>query len=315
MQLTAGIVNYGTYDDVLACVESLRRSSRPPDRIVVADNSSDPAGAARLCKELGAENVLASPHNRGYAGGGNAIIRAARDSDFILILNPDVRVSPGFCSELLSAAREEPRSAALAGKLLRSDGKTLDSAGVVVTRMGQSRDRAGGTPDDGRFDRREEVFGACGAAIFLRREALEDLCLDGEYFDEDFLIYHEDVDLCWRARLLGWKVVYVPTAVAFHNRGYKLGRRRGVARFVLGHSFKNHYLKLCKNLLPGQMWRDGAHLAAWEILRLGYAVLREPSLLAAYARAIRLLPRALRKRRQIMKRRRAGYSELARWFR
>ena len=314
VKLAAGIINYRTYDQTLECIRALRRSSRPPDRILVADNQSDPVRAEALAAEVGWENLLASPENRGYSGGGNALIRASEGFQYLLILNPDVRVSPTFCAELVAAADQEPRAAALTGKLLRPDGKTLDSTGVVIYRTGQNLDRGAGTADDGRYDRPEEVFAACGAAFLLRMEALEDVRLDGEYFDEDFFLYHEDVDLCWRARLLGWKVLYVPGAVACHERGYKKGQRNTVSQFVRGHAFKNHYLKLAKNLLPAQVWRNGIHLILWEMLRFGYTVLREPFRIWSYAQAMALFPRAWRKRRQTMTRRRVGYREISRWF-
>jgi GT2 family glycosyltransferase len=314
VKLVAGIVNYHRTDDVLECVRSLRSGNLVPDRIVVVDNESVPQEASRIESAVGAGNVLASRENRGYAGGANAVLGAAREATFILVLNPDVRVSAGFCAELVRAAEQDPRAAALTGKLLRPQGNVIDTTGVGIRRNGRSFDRGTGSTDDGRYDLPEEVFGASGAAILLRREAMEDLRIDGEVFDEDFFLYHEDNDLCWRARLLGWKVLYVPAAVATHERGYTLERRASASRVVRRHAFRNHYLKLIKNLLPAQVWRDGLHLATWELARLGHASLREPFLLTAYAELLTLIPRAWRKRRVIMSRRRVTYPEIARWF-
>lgn len=314
MRLLAGIVNYHRPDDVLECVRSLRAGRVVPDRIVVVDNDSRPEEASRLESAVGRENLVVRRDNLGYAGGANAILRTAGDADFVLVLNPDVRVSAGFCEELVRAAEVEPRAAALTGKLLRPQGNVIDTTGVGIRRNGRNYDRGTGSTDDGRYDRPEEVFGASGAAILLRREAMEDLRVDGEYFDEDFFLYHEDNDLCWRARLLGWKVLYVPAAVATHERGYTLERRASASRLVRRHAFRNHILKLIKNLLPAQVWRDGLHLATWELLRFGHASLREPFLLAAYAELLTLIPRAWRKRRVIMSRRRATYPEMSRWF-
>ena len=312
--LAAGIINYHEYADTAACIESLAASTRPPDRILVADNESDPTGAAGLARRLGSANVLASPHNRGYAGGANAILRQASEARYVLLLNPDVTVSRTFCAEILRAAETNPQAAVFAGKLMRPDGRTLDSTGVVARRSGRNEDRGSNTPDDGRFNAAEEVFGATGAAMVLRRSAIEEVRIGDEYFDEDFFLYHEDNDLCWRILLAGRKILYVPTAVAEHSRSYRQGGRAAVSRVVRGHAFKNHYLKLAKNLLPGQVWRDGLHLLGWEAVRLGYALVREPFLLAYAWRALLLLPRALRKRKEIMSRRRAGWRELSRWF-
>jgi GT2 family glycosyltransferase len=314
MELVAGIINYRTTDDVLACVQSLRRSERPPDRVLVADNASVEAEARRLRVAVGDANVLASPSNRGYAGGANAILRESRDAEFTLLLNPDVRVGSRFCLELLRAAEANPRAGVLGGKLVRPDGRTLDSTGVVARRNGRNEDRGSGTADDGRFDGPEEMFGATGAAILLRGKAMEEIRIGDEYFDEDFFLYHEDNDLCWRVLLAGWKALYVPSAVAEHTRAYRQGGRERMSRSVRGHAFKNHYLKLVKNLLPAQFARDALHLLGWEAVRLGYATLREPFLWGYALNALRLLPRALRKRREIMSRRRAGWRELSRWF-
>ena len=314
MKLAAGIINYRTYDDAIACVHSLRKSEVAPDRILIADNESDEVEVRRLKTAVGAANVLDSPANRGYAGGANAVLRATRDAEFVLLLNPDVRVRPAFCSELLKAAEANSRAGVFGGKLVRPDGRTLDSTGVVARRNGRNEDRGSGTADDGRFDGPEEMFGATGAAILLRRGAMEEIRIGDEYFDEDFFLYHEDNDLCWRVLLAGWKSLYVPSAVAEHTRAYRAGERQGKSRLVRGHAFKNHYLKLVKNILPAQFARDGLHILGWEAVRLGYATLREPFLLGYAWNALTLLPRALRKRRAIMSRRRAGWRELSRWF-
>lgn len=312
--LAAGIINYREYADTRSCIESLMTSDLRADRILVADNSSDPAEAAELARRVGSGNVLASPENRGYAGAANAILRAAPEARYVLLLNPDVKVGRKFCGELIRAAEADPRAAVLAGKLVRPDGKTLDSTGVVARRNGRNEDRGQGTPDDGRFDGAGEVFGATGAAILLRRSAMEEIRFGDQFFDEDFFLYHEDNDLCWRVRLAGWKVLYAPSAVAEHAREYRQGGRAAVSRFVRGHAFKNHYLKLAKNLLPGQIARDGLHLLGWETVRLGYAALREPFLLGYAWDALKLLPRALRWRRATMSRRRTEWKELRRWF-
>jgi GT2 family glycosyltransferase len=311
--LVAGIINYHEYAETRTCIESLLASRRPPDRILVADNESQAALVPDLARRLGEKNVLASPENRGYTGGANAILRAAPDADYVLLLNPDVRVRPDFCSELLRAAEAEPRAAIFAGKLVRPDGM-LDSTGVVARRSGRNEDRGTGTPDDGRFDRPEEVFGATGAAMLLRRSAMEELAVDGEVFDEAFFLYHEDNDLSWRSRLAGWKALYVPTAVAEHARKFRQGGRASVSRLARGHAFKNHYLKLAKNVMFRQVLRDVLHLGAWEAMRIGYAIFREPFLFAYGLRAMMLLPRAWRWRRAIMSRRRVKWKELKRWF-
>ena len=133
--------------------------------------------------------------------------------------------------------------------------------------------------------------------MMIRLAALKDLEIEGEIFDEDFFVYHEDTDLSWRAKNLGWRVYYEPAAVAVHKRGWQKESRYSIPAEIRRHSFKNHYLQIVKNesllsflvLLPV--------FVSWEVLRLGFAVLLDRTILPAYGQAYRLLGRAFHKRR------------------
>ena len=146
------------------------------------------------------------------------------------------------------------------------------------------------------------MFGVTGAAILIRCAALDDLRVDGELFDEDFWAYHEDTDLAWRAGLLGWSSLYVPSAVAIHRRGWHPGIADAVSPAVRRHSFKNHYLQMIKNEQPLPFLRDLPVILAWEVLRLGATLTRHPTMLPAYGSALRLAGRAWSKRRVIRRR-------------
>jgi GT2 family glycosyltransferase len=211
---------------------------------------------------------------------------------------------------LVRELERAPRIALGSGKLLRPDGRTLDTAGIAMSRQRRSRDRGAGQPDRQQYDRCETVFAVSGAALMLRQAALLDLAVEGEVFDEDFFAYREETDLAWRAGLLGWGVLYVPGARAQHRRRWRPDTRREVEPAVRRHSFKNHYLQLVKNERAGDFLRDLPFILAHELLRLGYGLLRDPAVLAAYADAVRLLPRALAKRRVIQER--AGARRAAR---
>ena len=136
-----------------------------------------------------------------------------------------------------------------------------------------------------------------GAAMALRTGALGELAIDGEVFDEDFFMYHEDTDLCWRAGVLGWRVRYEPGAVALHRRGWREHERFATPAWIRRHSFKNHYLQLVKNETSMGLVARAPALLAWEILRLGFVVLRDREMISGYAQAWRALPRAWAKRR------------------
>lgn len=301
----AGIVHYRAYDDLDRCAASAEEQTHAPLARVVIDHDADFGALRRFSRAHPGTHALARP-NRGFAGGANAVLqwveRQCPAAQFVLLLNPDVVLEPGYAERLLVALRNRPRVALASGKLVRPDGRTLDSAGIRMPRHRRPRDRGADEPDRRQYDRIERVFGVSGAAMMLRREALPDLAVDGEVFDEDFFAYHEDTDLAWRARLLGWEALYVPDARAVHRRRWRTDARSRIEPEVRRHSFKNHYLEMLKNERPAQFARDLPAIAAWELLRLGYTFLRDPVLLRGYADAARLAPRAWAKRRVIQRR-------------
>ena len=297
------IVHYDAYAALRRCLESLEACGSARRCCLVRDHSDDAEARAALVEDFPSVRFLAG-ENRGFAGGANALLAhpEAEAAAFSLLLNPDVTLREGFIEALVDAMIDDPMTALAAGKLLRSDGRTLDSAGIELPPNRRPRDRGSETLDDGRFDRAERVFGATGAAVLIRRAALADLAIDGEIFDEDFFVYHEDTDLSWRANSLGWSVRYVPAAVATHARGWQKADRFEVPAWVRRHSFKNHYLQLIKNESFAGFAAHFPAILAWEVLRLGFVLLRDREMLPAYRSALRLVPRMWRKRRTLQRR-------------
>lgn len=310
----AGIVHYGSDPGLARCLASLRTQTHRPAKIVVIDHDApEPPDPRRT--ELQAEfpevDWIHAP-NGGYAAGANRAVERLLGSpvgplrgpsldrgpelELVLILNPDVELEPEFAAAILAELERRPEVALASGKLLRPGGQLIDSAGIERRRSRRFFDRGSEEPDDGRFDRVEPVFAVSGAALFLRRSALPSLALDGELFDEDFFTYHEDTDLAWRARQLGWQCLYVPAARAIHVRGWRQGERRRVAAPIRRHSFKNRYLELIKNESPLALIRDLPFVLPVELARLGFAVFGDRTLLGAYGEAFRLAGRARRKR-------------------
>ena len=305
----ACIVHHDAVNDLVACLESLRAQTDRPVVTVVWDTGVDPEGLAGAEARY-PEAIFLGGENAGYAGGANRAIEAviARDGagqggpDHVLVLNPDVVLDADFAKTLREAVDCLPEVAVAGGKLLRPGRAFLDSAGIVYPRHRRPRDRGSEVPDRGQFDRRERVDGVSGAAMWLRVSTLGELAVEGELFDEAFFAYHEDTDLCWRARRMGFEVLYVPEATAVHARGWRRDRRKSIAISVRRHSFKNHYLQLIKNETAGDLVRNAPWLIGWEVLRAGFVVLRDPALLPAYREALRLAGVAWRKRRWIQAR-------------
>lgn len=300
-----GIIHYRAYDDLERALSAIENQHARPDAVFIVDADADPSSLEAV-RSAHPEFQFEAIPNQGYGAGANRILRWADQeqskSEFVLLLNPDVELDPEFSGRLLRSMAADDRVAIGAGKLLRPGGKQLDSAGIEMGANRRMRDRGSEQFDRGQFDRREYVFGATGAAMMLRRAALPELAIEGELFDEDFFMYHEDTDLSWRANLLGWKVLYEPTATAIHARGWRKADRFDIAVEIRRHSFKNHYLQLVKNEPAIGLVYHLPMILAWEALRLGFAILRDRAMLPAYLGAWRGLGRALHKRRILQRR-------------
>src|SRR5262249_4086204 len=191
---------------------------------------------------------------------------------------------------------------------------TIDSTGIYFTRNIRHLDRGAEEIDRGQYDHTQWVFGATGAAAMYRRDFVNAVSLEGQFFDEDFFAYREDADLAWRAQLMGWKCLYVPQAVAWHVRRVTPERRESLPLEINWHSVKNRFLMrgknasgwLCRKLFWPVVWRD--------LMVFGYALMHDWRLLSALVYPIRNLATVRRKRKIIQARRRVSDHELLAWF-
>jgi len=303
-----------------SCLAGLRQQEGCDLEVIVVDNASDDGSAALVGDLLSTATVICNRENLGFAAAQNQGI-AASGGEFVMALNPDVTLAPGYLEDAVATMVEDPTVGTVCGKLLLTSedpaagAPLIDSTGLYISRSRRQGLRGHGEPDLGQYDRLTQVFGACGAAPLYRRAMLEDASVEGELFDSDFFIHKEDVDLAWRAQVLGWKAVYVPTAIAYHQRHFRPGARAGVETALRRHAVKNRYLTIVKNdPLPNLL----LHLPWVAVYDLGivlYLLVRERSSLPGLADFLRILPRALAKRRIILARRRVGRGELRRMMR
>jgi GT2 family glycosyltransferase len=294
------IVTYNCAKDIEDCLHAVRRQSFPLASIVVVDNASTD-GTRDVLARFGDEiRIIPNERNSGFAGGQNQAIAASAPSDYVLVLNPDVLLEPDYVAEIVAAMERDPRIGSATGMLVRADRPdVMDSAGLVLRPDRNAADLAAGEPATDWTSLRE-IFGVSGAAAVYRRAMIEDISDGGQFFDEDFFAYKEDVDVAWRARHLGWTSVYVPSARALHRRGWKPGGRRSVPLFVRRHSYQNRFFVLIKNEPAGpHLFLLLPRLLLVEAAKLGYILLFEPGLLACWPRIVKMLPAMLAKRRRL----------------
>jgi GT2 family glycosyltransferase len=302
------------------CLDALLAQDYRPMEVIVVDNASRDQSKEILARYAGRIRLIENDCNAGFAASQNRGIAASR-GQWILTLNPDVLVQPGFVERLVRAGNLDARVGAVCGRLLRiaTDFKIphnprIDSTGIYFTPGLRHFDRGWNEPDDGRYACAEYVFGASAAAALYRREMVADIALDDGFFDPDFFMYREDADVAWRSQLLGWHCVYTPGAIAYHVRSVVPGSRASVPAILKMHSVKNRFLMRIKNMTADLYRRHWLAATARDVIVIGGCLLLEPRSLPAFGRIAWRLPRALAKRRQIMARRRSSDEYLSGWF-
>jgi len=231
-------------------------------------------------------------------------------------------MEPDFLRRLLDSAALDEGAGAICGKLLsiapgfqRLSETRIDSTGIFFTPTLRHFDRGWHQPDDGAYDQAEYVFGACAAAALYRRSMIDDIAIDGEFFDPDFFAYREDADVAWRAQLLGWRCIYSPKAVGWHVRTVVPGDRRSITPAINMHSVKNRFLMRIKNATPGLYRHCWLPMTGRDLLVIAGCLLQEHQSLPAFRLLAADWSAAWARRRHIMRRRRVSDAELVRWFR
>lgn len=281
------------------CVQSLLTLTPPAAEILLVDNGSTDGTIEHVRRTYPTVRVVALESNVGFAAGNNAGARVAT-APHLAFLNNDTRVEPGWLAALVRAVESEASVGLVTSRVVYMDRPdVVDSAGDGYLRCGGAFKRAHGAPVATTLDG-GEVFGACGAAFLIRRQLFERL----GGFDEDFFMVYEDVDLSYRARLAGWRCLYVPEALVHHAGSPSLGR---VSDRAVSFGQRNLEWTWLKNTPAPLLWRSlGPHLLYTLAAAAGYA--RQGQLgpwLRGKAAAIRGFGPMLRKRREVQRTRTA----------
>lgn len=291
------IPNYNGAALLPTCLDALRAQTRRDFAVTVVDDGSGDGSLTLLAEAYPEVRVVRMARNSGLAAAVNAGI-AATAAPVVVLLNNDTEADSSWLAELVGALERRPAYAFAASKLLLFDRRDhIHSAGDYYRPDGEPGSRGVWERDVGQYDAVSEVFGPCAGAAAYRRAALEALAEGGRVFDEDLVMYCEDVDLNLRARRRGLRTLFVPTAVVYH----KLSATGGgsLASYYCGRNFA---LVWVKNM-PGPLARR--HWPRLLASQLGFALssLRHSREPAARARlwgqlaALRALPRFARKRR------------------
>lgn len=284
VDLTVVIVSYNVRDLLRACLRSLLASEGDFSfEIIVVDNRSTDGSAEMVENEFRQVRLIVSPVNGGYAYGNNLGLARGRGR-YMLLLNPDTEVPPNALGDMITYMDLRPKAGAVGPKLVRADGsldlacrRSFPTPTVALYRMlGLSRR----FPRSKRFarynltyldpDEPAEVDSVVGAFMLMRREALEQVGL----LDESFFMYGEDLDLAYRLKQAGWKVLYNPAVTVLHHKGESSSTMkvrttyefyRAMVIFYRKH-FWHQYPLVVNLLVMVAIWTRGAFMVARSLL-------------------------------------------------
>jgi GT2 family glycosyltransferase len=291
----------------------------PRDIEILVMNNDPPQDVRAAIGRYADDERIRILEMRYEAGFARAINRGIRESsgDLVMFCNADLFPSPNYLAEMIAFFEQRATAGAAIGKILRYDLDAdtttglIDTAGLVLSRQRRFMPRGEGERDAGQYDEELEVFAVDGAAMVVRRAALEAIAFEGEYLDESFGAQKEDHDISWRLRLAGWECWYVPAALAYHARTTRgLGstpylsairafhrHERQKQRYVQINAMKNQWLMLVKNEDGFNFVRDLPFILVREAMIIVHHALFAPKTLVAVPMTLKLLPDALHKRR------------------
>jgi GT2 family glycosyltransferase len=314
------IVTYNSGRFIKRCLESALAQKYDNIEIIVVDNNSTDGTIDILEPFEDRCRIVYNDTNIGFAAAQNQAIHLSSGT-WVFTLNPDVLLLPNFIQALVDAGQIDPKVGTVCGKLLtikstfdHLETPLVDSTGIYFTPMLRHLDRGSQEIDNGHYLNYEYVFGATAAAALYRRSMIDDVAMNGEFFDPDFFVYREDADVAWRSQLLGWRCIYTPNSRGYHVRNVLPGKRRALPPEINMHSVKNRFLMRMKNITGDLYRRNWLSITARDIVVVGCCLVREQSSLKAFGYVAKNWRRVLAKRRHIMSRRRVTDEYLASWF-
>jgi GT2 family glycosyltransferase len=320
------VVNWNRRDLLRSCLQSLSAQNAEPFEVVLIDNGSKDGSVEMAAAEFGScpkfrLQIICNPDNRGFCAANNQGFQAARKSELIALLNNDAVAGPDWLARLAAAFDRSDVGMAASKILVYEDPRRIDKVGHLIYPDGQNRGRGSGQLDCGQFERMEEVLWPDGCAAMYRRAMLDEI----GGFDEDFFAYADDAELGLRGRIAGWKCVYQPGAVVRHHRGASLGVL-STRRLEL---IERNRILLAAKLFPWSLlWLNGAYYLArvgagmWAAAMGRGEAGRFPglrgkarmagALLRGAFSATMLIPRMLKKRREVQRYRKLSPGEVRR---
>jgi GT2 family glycosyltransferase len=303
------VVTWNSASVIEACLASALAQTHRNFEIWVVDNASTDDTCSRVAA-IATTDVRVQlhrlPRNTGFCGGHNYALDRTH-SEAVLLVNPDVEMQPDYLALALAALHTSPSIGTVCGLLLQGpEAKPcIDSTGLEALLDGRYRLRHHGQLLHKAQLKAGFVDGADGALPLYRRAFINDVRVDGQFFDERFFAHKEDWDIAWRGTLYGWRTVFEPACRALHPRDFRpadLGLRQGLSAAIKADAVKNQLLLLLKNPRRYQIRHLWLRALPRQVGILGYCLLLERSSLGAYCNVLRQWTSIMASRCQIQAR-------------
>lgn len=248
------ILNWNGKHHLQQFLPSVLSTSYPHCKIIVADNASTDHSTDYLKENFPEVNLIILKENHGFAKGYNQALQQVK-ADYYMLLNSDVEVEPHWLNSMITLLEQNKNHVACQPKILSYKNKHLfeyaGGAGGWLDFFGYpfARGRVFDIceEDAKQYEKTEEVFWASGAAMLIRSKTYHEL----KGFDEYFFAHQEEIDLCWRIHLKGYKIFCCPQSVVYHIGGGTLPRGNSKKTFL---NFRNNQILLAKNLPWSEKW-------------------------------------------------------------
>lgn len=309
-KLVVSLVTWNNAEIVHDCLVSVLNQSFSDFQFLIIDNNSKDE-TCNIIESFSDSRIklIKLKENTGFCGGHNFAIQNS-ESEFILLVNPDIDMKQDFIKNALETMKKNERIGTVCGLLLQTEAGKLesiiDSAGMEMKRSRIMELRFHCKRLKNVILKEEEIFGADGALPLYRRAMIEDISINKQFFDEAFHSHKEDWDVAWRSSVFGWKTYFNPLCIAIHPRQFKpksLKVRRRMSKEVKFHAVKNQFLLLLKNESASGFSKNFIFIIPRQILILIYILFFELGSLKAYKFVINNYSSIMKTRKYIQERR------------
>jgi len=287
------IVNWNGKKLLPECLDGLRCQAYQDFHTILVDNGSNDGSVDFVIRKYPEVKIVALSWNAGFSAANNTAFKSVK-SKYVALLNNDAVAHPMWLKEMVNALESHKGAGFAASKMLFYDNPdVIDRTGDAYTRAGTGLLRGRGA-SAGQYNSQEWIFGACAGAALYKTTMLEDI----GFFDEDFFLLYEDVDLNFRAQLAGYRCLYVPEAVVYHKTSSSIIYDSPVSVYYSHRNLEWVYIKnMPARLIPKTLF----YHAIYDMLAFFYFVMRGrgKDFIQAKLDALKGLKKTLKKRRWI----------------